>query len=303
MTTPRCKGNLGNLMQHWTWAELLTALQVGEGLAGGALHVIDAHAMAPLSAAPPIGPAALAGADPFARVSARLPGAGSAYERAWNALTGPASPQYPSTALFTTRLWAGPLALLLCDTDGRVTETIRGWDWRGAAGVAVAGADALPGADGEPRAPVASLVSEPEVHRGDWRDRLRLAIAPEGDVVIVTFDPDKFDRHPRRISDGRSMYRGDLELLLGAVAEVNVPVFVVLTTYTAQADNSQREVLPVWDAALADGGFGRVGLVQPNGNYMAAVYARGAPPGAVAALKAAVTPAKFDCWCWLAGSR
>jgi hypothetical protein len=301
VTSPQSKGNLGNLMQHWAWAEVLTALQASEGLAGRALHVVDAHAMAPLCAVRPIGPAAFTGADPFARVSARLPGAGSAYERVWHALTGPAAPHYPSTGLFTTRLWAGPLALLLCDTDVRAVEAIRRWDWRGIPGAAIPGARGPLAADVGARVRATSLVGEPEVHSGDWRDRFRPGIAPEGDVVIVTFDPDKFDRHPRRVPNLRTMYRGDLELLVNAVADVGVPVFVVLTTYTAQADNSQREVLLVWDAALADGGFERAGLVQPNGNFMAAVYARGAPPGPVAAVEAAVTPAHFDRWIRLAG--
>lgn len=290
-------------MQHWTWAELLTALQADEGLTGRALQVVDAHAMAPLSALPPIDPAALAGWDPFARVSARLPGVGSAYERTWDVLTGPGSPHYPSTVLFTTRLWKGPLVLLLCDTDAHATEAIRGWAWRGAPGAANPGAGGPLGAAGGPGAPIGSLVGAPEVYLGDWRHRFRQGIASEGDVVIVTFDPDKFDRHSRRFPDRRSMYREDLELLVGAVAEIDLPVFVMLTTYTAQADNSQREVLPVWDAALADGGFERVGLVQPNGNYMAAVYARGASPASITAVEAAVTSARFAQWCRLAGSR
>jgi hypothetical protein len=290
-------------MQHWAWAELLTALQAGEGFLGRALHMVDAHAMAPLSPCPSVGPATLAGADPFARVSARLPGAGSAYERAWDTLTGPAASHYPSTALFTTHLWAGPLALCLCDTDARVVEALRGWNWRSRIGSASRQAGDPAGAGGGPCPPAASLLREPEVHAGDWRRRLALGIAPKGDILIVTFDPDKFDRHARRAPDMRSMYRGDLELLVSAVAEVGVPVLVVLTTYTAQADNSQREVLPVWDAVLTDGRFERVGLVQPNGNNMGAVYSRGAPPGPAGAVAVAVTPARFNHWCWVAGRR
>jgi hypothetical protein len=129
-------------MQHWAWAELLTGLQAGEGLAGRALHVVDVHAMAPFSA-PAHRPRRPRGADTFARVSARLPGAGSAYERVWNMLTGPAASHYPSTALFTTQLRAEPLALVLCDTDARVVEAIRGWDWCGTSKAAAPGTGGL----------------------------------------------------------------------------------------------------------------------------------------------------------------
>ncbi len=100
------KGNVGNLMQHWTLCELLAAA----GKHTSSLNFIDGHAMAPLASDNKSRDCM------FAYVQDGLPDhRGSTYERVWHELAPNGG--YPNSAAFVEKVWQGDLSLLLCETN------------------------------------------------------------------------------------------------------------------------------------------------------------------------------------------
>lgn len=102
------KGNDGNLMQHWVLCELLTIARSYTSC----LTFIDAHAMAPVANQ------RKDHSCKFDAVFEHLPGQGSCYEKAWQALS-PKPGKYPNSANFVTRIWGTPgiSSMLLCECN------------------------------------------------------------------------------------------------------------------------------------------------------------------------------------------
>lgn len=109
------KGNVGNLMQHWTLCEILA---IAEPHCSG-LNYIDAHAMAPWATT-----RTTRNINEFDSVRNSLwncpPGQNSVYERAWNNLAWQEEREgYPSSAAFVRQVWSGQYSLLLCERDSK----------------------------------------------------------------------------------------------------------------------------------------------------------------------------------------
>lgn len=99
-----CKGNRGNLMQHWTLSECLLRLQAQFG----AVHLVAAHSMAPW-AVPTKEENPGACRSTFLRAGACLGtiNAPCRYELAWKRLSIDGGLPYPSSAVFATEMWKG----------------------------------------------------------------------------------------------------------------------------------------------------------------------------------------------------
>src|SRR5262245_48771682 len=120
---PTFRGNKGNLLQHWVLAEL-TLLLRRQLPSSARLCLLDAHAMSPYATRYP-------GALPsiFDVVRDGLPGQRSAYEQAWWELTNQNQQHvvYPTSAMFVSHLWPGPLSMVLCDIDKTTIDDIATW--------------------------------------------------------------------------------------------------------------------------------------------------------------------------------
>ncbi len=99
MTTYR--GNRGNLLQHWTFCEVVSGLAERFGPSAH-LAYFDAHGMAPLGNPKPCREKHRTAAD-FDLCRKELPGFGSLYEQSWSQLTGKHDLRYPSSAVLRRR--------------------------------------------------------------------------------------------------------------------------------------------------------------------------------------------------------
>jgi hypothetical protein len=120
-----CRGNRGNLMQHWTLAEVIAAISDKDCK----LHFITTHSMAPWST-PEKKSESLRCRQIFRAACRRLKAhaVSSPYEIAWKALSNEAGVPYPSSAVFMTKLWESkPILISLCEYDARNFEEIEGW--------------------------------------------------------------------------------------------------------------------------------------------------------------------------------
>ena len=244
------KGNVGNLMQHWTLCKILTAAQKHKRHSG--LNYIDAHAMAPLTK--PENPVQIA--PYFAQVQRNLPGQNSVYERAWHDLV-PTNPRaYPNSGAFVRKVWEHDYSLLLCENRNETANEIDAW---------------LPGTRYTPRCQRANL------SQGDWRDRFDDGLPTPNDVglsadalTLVSFDPYLYSTNT--FANGPNLYREDLARTLGALA-CEGPVIIQLSTYEAQ-NNHQGAVISSVNSVLYGGGFGLAAVVRVNGRMMSLIYAR-----------------------------
>src|SRR5208283_1480669 len=163
---PTCRGNRGNLMQHWVLCELIEVMKRNFAENSHLLYV-DAYPMAPF--------ARLRGVpDPaFRDVRRRLPGR-STYESAWYDLTREHPEKYPSSLVFIGHLWRGRLSVCLSEKDKKTFNEIDRWI----------------------NAPERATRFEhsPQIYRGDWRRNLTTcSIATDADAVFMSFDPNKYD--------------------------------------------------------------------------------------------------------------
>ena len=210
------KGNVGNLMQHWTLCEVLEAAQ--EHATG--LSFIDAHAMAPLAGT-------RTGQDTaFDSVKDALPGQKSVYEQAWYRLLPEQHDAYPNSAVLVQAVWKGDYSMLLCEKEPGTADEIDSW---------------LPGARKSPKCKAANLF------RGDWRARFEKGLPspntaglPDGSLSLVSFDPYMCSRHSPRRQPAGNLYPNDLKLAVCALDGVRGGVLVQLSTYSANGDNPQE---------------------------------------------------------------
>jgi hypothetical protein len=160
--SPECKTNRGNLMQHWTLCEALTALQGATHETDPLLLYINAHAMKPLSRFREDQD------EKFRRVRENLPGRGGVYEKTWRDLVPGNVKQYPSSAAFVDRIWDGQRAYLLCEQSKERAQECNGW---------------------LAKLKLAGRVFSYQVFDGDWQDRFNRA----GEVPLARLKQDKAD--------------------------------------------------------------------------------------------------------------
>ena len=235
------KGNVGNLMQHWTLCEVLNI--ANQHVSG--LNYIDAHAMAP-RAAHPEDPARVDAR--FARAQLNLPGQEAVYERAWHDLVAQ-GPGYPSSAAFVQQVWNGKCSLLLCENNPETANQIR------------------------------QRLPEAQLHEGDWRKRFKdpLPSPQESILTLVSFYPDMYDRHPPD-RNPRNLYPENLELALRFLHKVDGATLLQISTYSRgrQNENPQGAVISSVNSILFRDGFRLAAVMIASQDKMSLVYARGA---------------------------
>lgn len=246
------KGNVGNLMQHWTLCELLTI--AGRHTSG--LSFIDAHAMAPLAHKRGRG-------DPtFSRVQECLPSQESEYEKAWQSLV-PQGQAYPNSTAFLEEIWDGDFSLLLCEIDPSTLSELRTWIKH------VRTLDRCMSAEIFPR---------------DWRKRFgkglpsvsELGLTDES-LTLVSFDPYMYNRRceVKRPNKG-NLYPEDLKLVLDAMSNLEGGVLIQLSTYDTNDNNPQGSVISSIDSIMATSDFALCGVVPANKKMMSLIFARNA---------------------------
>ena len=221
-------------MQHWMLCELVAII----GQHASELCYIDAHAMAPLADSRHKGDCL------FDKVRKDLPGQNSRYERAWKQLG--AGDNYPNSAAFLSEVWQGNYSLFLCEKDSVTADALR----QRYAGHAVA-----------------------EIAEGDWRDRFRQEL-PHAPTMFFSFDPNMYNRHEPKTPKHENMYPSDIKLVLDAVNDVSGEILIQISTYSAQCDNAQDEVVTSLDNLMETGGVARAAKISVNGNMMSLIYTR-----------------------------
>ena len=221
-------------MQHWILCELVAII----GQHASKMCYIDAHAMAPLA------DSRHKGDGLFDKVRRDLPGQNSRYERAWKQLG--AGDNYPNSAAFVLEVWQGNYSLILCEKDSVTANALR----QRYAGHTVV-----------------------EIAEGDWRDRFRQGL-PNTTPVLFSFDPNMYNRHEPKKKKHENMYPFDIKLVLDAVNDISGEILIQISTYSAQCDNRQCEVVTSLDHLMETGGFARAVRINVNGNMMSLVYTR-----------------------------
>ena len=231
---------MGNLMQHWTLCEILTA---AEGHAS-CLSYVDTHAMAPMARC------RKGKCQTFDRVRSGLGESvdkQSVYERAWHRLAQ-GREGYPNSAALVEDVWKGRVSMLLCETDPITATALRTW---------------------------ARDREEVTVFKGDWRERFEEGL-PDAPMTLLSFDPYSYDlrRQVRNPCKGY-LYPFDLERTVNALGVVQGGVLVQLSTYGTRNDNSQEAVIRSVEDILAKGCLCPAAVVKVNERMMSLVYARG----------------------------
>ena len=243
------KGNTGNLMQHWTLCEVLSAAQAN-GVR--ALNYIDAHAMAPLATV-------RTGSDPtFDRVCDSLPGQCSKYELAWRKLSPAGVDWYPNSANFVRQVWHGDYSLLLCEQDAGIADDIRRWlcDVKRV-----------------------RRCKKAQCHLGDWRCKFERGLPQpaEDALTLLSFDPNKYDVAGTQRRGSFDLCPQDLDLIVEAICRIEGPILVQLSTYAMGGSNknSQCEVVQSVEATLMKKGcFTRAAIVKASPKMMSLIYTR-----------------------------
>ena len=262
--TPTYKGNVGNLVQHWTLCALLNIAQQ-QGVRG--LNFIDAHAMAPI--AYKCTETNQQRRCPFDHVRANLLSQRSVYERAWRQIA-PAQ-GYPNSANFVQRVWQGKFSMLLCEKEPETVAALKKW---------------LPSVQAQPRCKRAKVVC------GDWRKRFGQLLPPPDEVglpsealTLISFDPNTYsarNTYPGRnpTKPGRrerpNLYQPDLQRTLDALANVSSRVIIQLSAYKTRPPETQQDrVICSVNSVLCPEGLEQAARVRKDGNMMSLVYARG----------------------------
>jgi len=169
-----CKGNRGNLLQHWTLCESLASLA---NLGISNLHLACTHSMAPWTLPVRKVNEATDTCRRFFRTAAnRLAHVQNPniYESAWHRLSVSSGLPYPSTAVFASAVWQGVISLALCEASPHVADEIDGW---------------LNGPAVEQRFAHSVLL------RGDWRTAVAspLFTRPSSECIYIEMDPMRYD--------------------------------------------------------------------------------------------------------------
>ncbi len=230
-----CKGNRGNLMQHWTLCECLLRLRSNYS----SLHLVTTHSMAPWSV--PVRKDVMGGCSAtFLRAGRRLRSlqAPSQYESAWESLSVEKGIPYPSSIVFATEVWKEKLSVSLCEADPRTADEIDGW---------------LGSPQQQDRFEHSVLL------RGDWRSSLANPLLFRNDVECIYFemDPMRYDTRSqsnRKSTNPANLYPDDIEKVIQHLPST-IPVILQISSFSTQNNiiplNNQRQSLE--------------GLLQPAG--------------------------------------
>lgn len=250
-----CKGNVGNLMQHWTLCEVVQAA-AEQDLPH--LHFVSTHGMAPWSV-----PAEV---QNDAQVQARLlfdsarnrptNARNSFYEQVWHDIALYRGLPYPSSAAFVVQAWGRRLSLSLCEADQFVAAEVAGW---------------------LKLSEVAEKLVRKQLHRDDWRTGLA-AMLDQGDsgvCTLIEMDPMQFDHHQGMQEPGSPMlFPEDLETIIEATEGLTGPIILQMSSYIAQNGNPHPVVEQCIAGPLHEAGFRLQGKAVANGNMISLVYAR-----------------------------
>ena len=163
---------------------------------------------------------------------------------------------YPNSAAFVRGIWKKHYSLLLCEIDPSTTNAINNW---------------LPGTRRQPQCTCAKLFE------GDWRDGFKQGLPSPADVslpknsfTLVPFDPHLYSRHPhgRPNGEGSGKYEDiirpqHLDLTLLALNKGKGGIFIQLSTYTANGNNRQEDVINSVSDILTPCGFHLQAKVRP----------------------------------------
>lgn len=252
-----CKGNRGNLMQHWTLCECLFQLQSQFK----SLHLVTTHSMAPWAL-----PLKEENASPcqsvFLRAGARLTTSSpqSRYESSWKRLSVINGFPYPSSAVFAAEQWKGSLSVVVCEADPRTADEIDGWL-------------ALP----QPQ----SRFQHSVLLRGDWRTSLSnpLFLRTPTECIFIEMDPMRYSAKvlaDRNSTDPASLYPEDVDLLVHSLVSVDVPVVLQISSFSNHRNfmslDSQRQSLV---SVLQTGGFSLCAEVRVMQQMASFVFTKG----------------------------
>jgi hypothetical protein len=251
-------GNKGNLMQHWTFFEVLKTLN---GFGFDKLHLTTTHSMAPRSTVEDL-PAGTAFGGKKSRLSfvrckeRLLIRQETNYEKAWLSL----SPErgYPSTALFATKGWEkGKISIALCETDGLKVREIAEW---------LTEADA--------RKHFSSCALFP----GDWRNSLRnFSFWRKGaDCLYIEMDPMRYSLKDRKRKDvSANVHPNDLRLLVRHLRKKKASIVLQISTYSTLLNQEKLEEQKSSIARqLAEGGFDFQGEVRVGKTMASFIFSR-----------------------------
>ena len=263
------KGNVGNLMQHWTLCELLVI--AADNQTSG-LSFIDAHAMAPLATENEH-------TDyQFTRVEDGLGShPQSAYQQAWHHLASNGG--YPNSAALVKEIWKGDFSLLLCEIDPSTIADLNPWLERVRRLARCKGAKLCP---------------------YNWRDRFDKGLPSvseaglaDGALTLVSFDPYMYNRRRGVTAQNKgNLFPEDIERALGAISSLESGILIQLSTYDTNDNNPQGAVISSVNSIMAGSGFTLSGVMCINKKMMSLVYAHNVSWSA----KLANLPDRFKEW-------
>jgi hypothetical protein len=259
-----CKGNRGNLMQHWTLCECLSRLNSHYDR----LHFVSTHSMAPWSV--PVKKIESDHCrDTFCRAGQRLierldP---SAYEIAWRSLSLSDGVPYPSSAQLVCRTWSGDLSLALCEYEHSVSTEIEGW---------------LDLPQTKDRSVTSVLM------RGDWRVSIGSPLVKntEHECIYIEMDPMRYDSRRKRTqefikgrktSDPQAVYPEDMEGLMAHLSGVTEPIIIQLSSFSTQNANSLDRKRESLGEVLLANGFGHLYETAVGDQMASFVFHRSTP--------------------------
>lgn len=252
-----CKGNRGNLMQHWTLAEVIESLKQQYK----SLHFITTHSMAPWSI--PIKAKESNCRQKFRQAGRRLANLErpSIYEQHWKSLAVESGLPYPSSALFFASIWpANQGSIAICEFDATTFNEIDGW---------IINED------------IADRFLHHVVFRGDWRDSIR---SPQiwnntAECQFIEMDPMRYSfdvRAKRKKTESSTLYPEDIELLLSQIPSPPKCTVLMISSFSNQFGSmpfdQQRNSL---DDILRRGDFNLQADVRVGHEMASFVFARG----------------------------
>jgi hypothetical protein len=259
-----CRGNKGNLMQHWVLCETLARLQMLLPVEHSHLLLVTTHSMAPWSVPRKLAnPQADYSRPVFDAVRQRaVPQRNSVYETAWHNLSVRHGIPYPSSAAFAVNVWPGDrrLSLLLCEANPSVADEIDGWL-------------SLPETIGR--------LQHRTLHRGNWQLRFAQPLAPQNalpDAIYVEMDPMRFEGHPpaqAARNDTAALYIEELNLVAAALIPLQMPVVIQISSFSANNNNPHDNTVAAINGVLIPAGFSLQARVEADGNMISLIYVRG----------------------------
>jgi hypothetical protein len=266
-----CRGNRGNLMQHWTLAEVVSAIKDKVDN----LHFVTTHSMAPWSV-PEKKDENQRCRQVFRVASRRLKSQTnlSYYESAWKALSNESGVPYPSSAVFMTEFFGNKtLSISLCEFDSRTAAQIRGWLCDDS---------------------VSRIFSHHVLLEGDFRFSIRSPLTwndvKKSDCIYIEMDPMKYDarrklppNHPKgekipkenRVStDPQILYPEDIELILRELPSAPQPIILQVSSFDVNNGMTLERQEESLSTILAGGNFKLAGQTRVGKVMATFLFAR-----------------------------